>query len=70
MTILFLCREDNAVREIAGYAQAFRRCGITLCFVPTGTPLNVELYTLCAILAYGVFSRVLVHNLKIFLRAH
>jgi hypothetical protein len=43
MTILVLCLESNAVREIAGYINAFRRRGINVQFVPEGTPLNVDL---------------------------
>jgi len=43
MTILILCREDNVVKEPAGYVRALQRNGITLTFLPAGTPPNAEL---------------------------
>ena len=43
MTILFLCREDNLVREIRGYARAFRRRGVHVNCVPPGFPLDGDL---------------------------
>jgi hypothetical protein len=43
MTILFLCREGNVVKEPGGYARALRQRGITLRFLPVGTALNAEL---------------------------
>jgi hypothetical protein len=46
MTVLFLCLASNAVREIAGYANAFRRRGVAVQFVPGGTPLNGDLVEL------------------------
>jgi hypothetical protein len=46
MTILVLCLEGNAVREIAGYVNALRRRGVTVQFVPEGTALNVDLFQL------------------------
>jgi len=43
MTIIVLCYECDVGREIAGYAEAFRRRGVALQFFPPGSPPNVNI---------------------------